>query len=509
MKKQIAAKLAGALALFLLLLPPATLLATVSSTTTQVVYSGNGSTTIFPYTFYIPASTDLEVLTLNSLGEETELTTGFTVSGVGSGSGGNVTFTDAPASGVTLVLRRAVARTQSTDLVPNTRINAQVIENALDRLTVIDQDQQRDIDRALKLKTNTSYTSLVVPEPQAGYYLRWNADGDNLENVSSQTISGTVTFSGYGTGWVATSDEDSAWVLLGGAAYTRGLISSSTQTLLLSNMGASALTRTLWPSNSTGTWRTTLGCGTAATYDVGSSNGDVITHPWAPYGYLNGFTMVRTDATTITFSTGAARDSTDTVTMEKLTFMKQYVSPWAEGNDLGGCEDALGDGWWHAFVIAKSDLTVDFMFDTSATSPTLPTGYTYFRRLGSFLTSGGNIVEFSQIGDEFLWDDPPLDYSTAPGDTNAHTITCSVPTGVVVKAKIRAICAANSGYISSLFADDEAPSGTAAPLLNFSTSGGNIEVFTDTSALIRYRMTVSANLYVSTYGWVDRRGKDD
>ena len=74
---------------------------TVTSTNQKVSFSGNGSTTVFAYNFKIFAETDLLVILRSSTGTETtqNLTSNYTVSGVGVTSGGNVTMGTAPASG--------------------------------------------------------------------------------------------------------------------------------------------------------------------------------------------------------------------------------------------------------------------------------------------------------------------------------------------------------------------------------------------------------------------------
>jgi hypothetical protein len=80
---------------------------TISSTTTKVSYAGNGSTTVFAYTFKIFADADLEVIVRSATGTETtkSLTTHYTVSGAGADGGGNVTFGTAPVSGETVPCR--------------------------------------------------------------------------------------------------------------------------------------------------------------------------------------------------------------------------------------------------------------------------------------------------------------------------------------------------------------------------------------------------------------------
>ena len=133
---------------------------TISSTTVKNSYSGNGSTTAFAYTFKIFANTDLQVIIRSSTGTETvkTLTTHYTVSGVGDASGGNVTFTSGniPATGETVVIRRAVPQTQAIDYIANDPFPAESHEEGLDRATMTIQQMQEELDRSFKVsRTNT------------------------------------------------------------------------------------------------------------------------------------------------------------------------------------------------------------------------------------------------------------------------------------------------------------------------------------------------------------------
>ena len=130
---------------------------TVSSSTSKVSYSGNGSLTVFAYTFKIFDEDDLTVILRASDGTETTqtITTHYTVSGVGSAGGGNVTFVTAPASGVTVVILREQPLTQELDLVPNDPFPAQSLEESLDKLVFMVQAHSEELDRAIKAsKTN-------------------------------------------------------------------------------------------------------------------------------------------------------------------------------------------------------------------------------------------------------------------------------------------------------------------------------------------------------------------
>ena len=125
---------------------------TVSSSTNKVSYSGNGSLTTFAYTFKIFDQSDLVVILRAADGTETvqTITTHYTVTGVGSASGGNVVFGSAPASGVTVVILRSQPLTQGLDLVANDPFPAESLEEALDKLVFMTQKHEEELSRAIK-----------------------------------------------------------------------------------------------------------------------------------------------------------------------------------------------------------------------------------------------------------------------------------------------------------------------------------------------------------------------
>jgi hypothetical protein len=135
---------------------------TVSSSTNKVSYAGNSSTTVFAYTFKIFDEDDLTVIIRAANGTETTktITTHYTVSGVGSAGGGNVTMLTAPATGETLVIIREQDLIQELDIVPNDPFPADSVEAALDKLTFMVQQQQETLNRSIKAsKTNTISTT--------------------------------------------------------------------------------------------------------------------------------------------------------------------------------------------------------------------------------------------------------------------------------------------------------------------------------------------------------------
>lgn len=133
---------------------------TISTTSNTVSYVGDGSNTNFPFTFEIPAAADLEViLTTTATGATTTLgSSTYSVSGLGSPSGGSVTYplSGSPiSSSYTLTVQRIMPLTQTTDLVNQSAYYPEVVEDALDKLTMIDQQLQEQINRALAFPVGT------------------------------------------------------------------------------------------------------------------------------------------------------------------------------------------------------------------------------------------------------------------------------------------------------------------------------------------------------------------
>ena len=126
---------------------------TISTTIIKNIYSGNDSTTVFAYAFKIATTADIEVIIRSSAGVETvkTLTTHYSVSGAGVATGGNVTMGSAPASGETLIIRRATTQTQAVDLVENDPFTAESVEGAFDKNLSIAQELQEELNRSIKV----------------------------------------------------------------------------------------------------------------------------------------------------------------------------------------------------------------------------------------------------------------------------------------------------------------------------------------------------------------------
>lgn len=174
---------------------------TISSTTNRNDYIGNGSTSVYSYSFKIFSESDLLVTTRTSAGVEATLvlTTDYTVTGVGETSGGSITLVAGNlASGTTLTIRRVRDLTQEADIRNQGDFYPEGHENAFDHLIMVDQQQQDEIDRSVKFPETVSSSDFDPTLPtdllgEDGLTIITNPAGDGfIAGPSAAGISGAA-----------------------------------------------------------------------------------------------------------------------------------------------------------------------------------------------------------------------------------------------------------------------------------------------------------------------------
>lgn len=125
---------------------------TLDSTTSKVQYTQAGSTTAWPVPFKFLDEDDLVVITTVGSTDTTLVRdTDYTVTGAGDDSGGEVTISPALAVGTKLTIYRLMELVQPTHLSTAGGWYPPVHETVFDRLTMMIQQGQEQIDRSLKI----------------------------------------------------------------------------------------------------------------------------------------------------------------------------------------------------------------------------------------------------------------------------------------------------------------------------------------------------------------------
>ncbi|MCB1563481.1 MAG: hypothetical protein KDJ75_07900, partial [Alphaproteobacteria bacterium] len=172
--------------------------------TPVVRYTANGTQSVFTYPFPIFASEDMSV----SLDGAPQVS-GFTVSGAGITEGGNVTFSAAPASGVTVTLERRLPIERVTDFLEGGDFSARAINNELDYMIAALQQVERDNDTMLKyaLSEVPGNVELPVKALRANKVLGFDGNGDPVA-VSTEGTMAAPDFTATGTGASTRTSHD-------------------------------------------------------------------------------------------------------------------------------------------------------------------------------------------------------------------------------------------------------------------------------------------------------------
>lgn len=150
---------------------------TVPSEVYLAEYDGNDVTLAFVISFGFSSNSDIQVAKRAASGNVTILTSGYTISGEGTGSG-TCTMAAAPATGETLILSQNPEMLQEVDYVSNDKFPAETHEGALDRQTRISHRLYEAIQRSLRVPFGDAGAGddMMLPQKSArlGMLLRFN-----------------------------------------------------------------------------------------------------------------------------------------------------------------------------------------------------------------------------------------------------------------------------------------------------------------------------------------------
>lgn len=244
--------------------------------------------------------------------------------------------------------------------------------------------------------------------------------------------------------------------------------------------------------------------------------------PTATYSGIEGLVISNnvSDATNDIDTAAGSALSDDKTTLISLSsaLTKRLDATFAAGNNQGGLDTGskANSTTYHVFAIKNpTTLAVDVLFSTSL-SPTMPSGFTKKRRLGSIRTNGsGAILGFAQRGNHFLYTSPTIDVSATQG-TTASLYALPIPDGL--KVEVIAAFTNQNGSNNFLTVTDPDFNITGVPDINtppfpafgdgLATTGpgATVRVFSNTSRQLRINAAAaSTTLRGSVFGYLDER----
>ena len=214
---------------------------TVEAVHRKVQYTSTGSLGPYAFAFKVLAATDIKVSVDNTL----KTVTTHYITAYNSDGTGSVTFTsgNAPAADalVTIESNQAIART--TDYSTGGDFTASSINDALDRLTINDQQIETELTRGIQLSNSTKRTTsgtgtsgpLIFPydatvSNNASKLIAFDSNGTALETTTGRVNSVTVSGLSAGASPTATFTSSTGALALGIPAGATGSTGSTGST---------------------------------------------------------------------------------------------------------------------------------------------------------------------------------------------------------------------------------------------------------------------------------------
>ena len=235
-----------------------------------------------------------------------------------------------------------------------------------------------------------------------------------------------------------------------------------------------------------------------------------------PSQILYGLTVSNnsTDATNdLDIAAGAAisDDGTTLITLSSgLT--KRLDATFVAGTGNGGRVGSLANGTYHIFAISENTGANPDVIMADSLSPTLPGSYTKKVRILSITRESGAWIVFRQYGKRV--NRTPIQSINSSVPTTAALVTLAVPVGIKVMAHFTSHTDTSSNDFALLYSDpdtaDIAPD-SATGIFTVADMGGDAadrasgmaDIFTNTSAQVRWRATHERDTDGAVIGWTD------
>lgn len=531
----------------------------VTDASNRVQYDGDDSTTSFPIPFLFLQNSWVKGLLTSTIGADTLLVEGvdYTLTGATVATGGTAVLVTPPATGERLTWFREAPYNQLTTYEYSGSFPADANEDTVDKGVILAQ-QNKEIADNLAItypQSEPISTSSELPDvsTRKGKYLFFNASTGSVSVALTSSVATTLL------------DEDDMISDLSTVGATQQSIKAYVDNEVLAVGGGDTVAPATHAANLIPRWNgtpnsKTLVAGLTFRDEDNMSSDDATGVPSqqsvkayamnfsddvldeddltsnsatkvptqqsvkayvdaAATGtvfdnYSTGLITSKSSATVVGIAVGQAMNTTNALLMDATSaFTKNITGTWIAGTGNAGLDTGTiaNDTWYHLYLIAKTDGTIDYLFSTSATSPTMTlpnaAGFTLFRRIGSMLTdSTPEIINYVQTGRNFEWDEATIDVASTPSVDSVQTLALSTPLGLKVTALVRIRCGSSSSLAKLVAWNPVFANKTSSNVETSATANQSCiekEVITNVSSQIKYVTNGVGQWSIGAFGWRD------
>lgn len=221
-------------------------------------------------------------------------------------------------------------------------------------------------------------------------------------------------------------------------------------------------------------------------------------------GYITGAQLTFATTTTVTVSAGTMADSTNAVQMALSgSHTLNMAASGAGGLDTG----TIAATTWYAVVVINgtSGTTVMATKETAGSpiSPTMPSGYTKYRYVGSIFSNGSTqVAQFFQTGQNFYFAAPINDLSSA-GVNSVQVVTLTIPRGIIVFPDMSWVIGNNSLFVFPATISTDTGWQISASASGTTGAAAIATIASNTSAQIHWQSSLTSTVNEFTRGWTD------
>jgi hypothetical protein len=289
-----------------------------SSTRIAGPYTGNGSTTAFPFSFKVFSTAEVSVVQTNLSLVETTLTLGtnYTVSlnaNQNSNPGGTVNMVSAPASGFLITLTSSLGYTQTLDLTNQGGFYPSTINDALDRATIQIQQLNEQVGRSVKVNISSSVSPADLINTIISSAASSTTSATNAATSASNAATSATSASGSATSASTSASTATTQASAASTSATNAAASASTATtqaaLATTNGAAQVALATTQATNASTSATSAATSATTATTQATNASSSASSASTSATNASTSATTASTAATTATTQATAAGTS--------------------------------------------------------------------------------------------------------------------------------------------------------------------------------------------------------